>query len=57
MNGNIVIKSLDLDGAIVMNVGSRGNVFIEQLTVKNKGMSIIPIKPENLKFADIDYDN
>lgn len=54
INGNIQIKNLNMDGAVVIEVGSNGSVNLEKLKIENLGVKLIPLKKETSNNDEID---
>jgi hypothetical protein len=53
VNGaGVTIKSLDVDGALVIDAAPGVELVIEGLTVKNKGLSFVPLSEEETATAD-----
>lgn len=57
INGNIQIKNLNLDGAVVIEVGANGSVNLEKLKIENLGVKLIPLKKETSNNDEIDHSD
>lgn len=54
INGNVQIKNLTMDGAVVLEVGTNGSVNLEKLKIENVGVNLIPIKLDASNNDEID---
>jgi len=57
LNGNVNIKSLNLNGGLILNAGVRGNIIIENLSIENESFKVIPYKESQLEFKGIDIND